>query len=189
MGESILKERKPANGVDGNSVNGSKPANGNGTYANGKPRNPDHKIDDSGEFEFGGALGTGFVMVFFPVLMWYLWVGQKYYNAQLPLPKSGESIGEFVKNLYHMAYEVFLLTALLYYMNIADYDCSPRSLILRLGSCTGFFFSTKVSSISPFPVSGPKATLLHTGIIFVSTTIAMQCGHSTSRSSPQLPCM
>lgn len=101
-----MKERRPANGVNGNGVNGAKVANSNGTHANGKPKNPDHRIDDSEEFEFGGPWGTGFVMVFFPILMWYLWVGQKYYNAQLPLPKAGEPIGEFVKNLCYMAYEV-----------------------------------------------------------------------------------
>lgn len=99
MGEPFLKERKPTNGNDSN---GAK-------VANGKPKDPNHKIDDSGEFEFGGVWGTGFVMVFFPLLMWYLWVGQTYYAAQLPLPKSEETIGEFVKNLCHMVYEVLLL--------------------------------------------------------------------------------
>ncbi|KAL0637629.1 C-24(28) sterol reductase [Maublancomyces gigas] len=97
MGETVLRERKPTHGVDSNCVEGAK-------VVNGKPKY-DHKVDNSGEFEFGGVWGTGFVMIFFPILMWYLWVGQKYYGAQLPLPKSGETIGEFVKNLYGMVYE------------------------------------------------------------------------------------
>lgn len=101
MGETVLRERKPTHGVDSNCVEGAK-------VVNGKPKY-DHKVDNSGEFEFGGVWGTGFVMIFFPILMWYLWVGQKYYGAQLPLPKSGETIGEFVKNLYGMVYEVPLL--------------------------------------------------------------------------------
>lgn len=108
MVESVLKERKPV--ASGNGVNGAKAASGNGFHANGKPENPDHRIDDSGEKEFGGTLGTGFVMCFFPVLMWYLWVGQVYYDSQLPLPKAGQPILEFVKSLYHMAYEVLFLT-------------------------------------------------------------------------------
>lgn len=102
MVETVLRERKPTHGVNSNGVDGPK-------VVNGKPRDLDHKVDNSGEFEFGGVWGTGFVMVFFPILMWYLWVGQKYYNAQFPLPKSGETIGEFVQNLFSMVYEVPLL--------------------------------------------------------------------------------
>lgn len=120
MGETVLKERKPTNGVNFNGVNGANAVNGNGAHTDGKLRVQDHKIDDSGEFEFGGVWGTGFVMVFFPVLMWYLWVGQKYYDAQLPLPKSGETIGEFLKNLYRMAYEVPIRTSTLYNMDLAN---------------------------------------------------------------------
>lgn len=54
-----------------------------------------YKIDDSGVKEFGGSLGTFFAMFFFPFLMWYLWIGQVHYNAQLPLPEKGESITHF----------------------------------------------------------------------------------------------
>ncbi|KAI5841821.1 ergosterol biosynthesis ERG4/ERG24 [Morchella snyderi] len=93
MVESGLKERKPA------------ATNGNTQVTNDKPKNTDHRVDNSGEFEFGGSLGTGFVMVFFPILMWYLWVGQVYYDAQLPLPKSGQPISEFLESLYNMARE------------------------------------------------------------------------------------
>jgi len=54
-----------------------------------------YKVDDSGVKEFGGPLGTFFAMFFFPFLMWYLWIGQMYYNAQLPLPETGESFSHF----------------------------------------------------------------------------------------------
>lgn len=66
----------------------------------------DHRIDKTGEFEFCGVWGTGFVMVFFPLLMWYMWVGQVYYGAQFPTPESGEGIGAFVSKVAGMAYEV-----------------------------------------------------------------------------------
>lgn len=66
----------------------------------------DPKIDASGEFEFGGAIGTGFAMVFFPFLMWYLWIGQEYYNGQLPLPTKGESWSDFASNLLGYVLEV-----------------------------------------------------------------------------------
>jgi len=45
-------------------------------------------------------------MVFFPVLMWYLWVGQVYYNAQLPFPAKGQPFGDFVLDIVDKAMEV-----------------------------------------------------------------------------------
>lgn len=74
-------------------------------YAQGK-RNvavaykKNHKIDDSGVKEFGGPLGTLLVMTGFPIIMWYLWVGIEYYNFQLPLPRDGQSITDFVAEVY-----------------------------------------------------------------------------------------
>ncbi|KAI5819076.1 ergosterol biosynthesis ERG4/ERG24 [Pyronema omphalodes] len=60
----------------------------------------DHRIDDSGELEFGGVFGTSMVMLGFPLLMWYMWIGQAYYNSQLPWPEPGQPIVDFVKDLY-----------------------------------------------------------------------------------------
>lgn len=89
-------------------VNGFAKQNG----SNGTPRaksfelNADHRIDDSGVKEFGGVIGTAFAMVFFPLLMWYLWAGQAFYNGQLPTPKNGETLGQFVLNLANLVYTV-----------------------------------------------------------------------------------
>lgn len=184
MGGTVLKKRKPTNNVNGNGIGSVKVVTGNGAYANGNPKDQDHKVDNSGEFEFGGVWGTGFVMVFFPILMWYLWVGQAYYNAQLPLPKSGETIGEFVKNLYRMAYEVLLLTSALYNMDLANQLRSLHFLVSKLGLFTGSSLSIKVFSTSPFQVFGLRATLLPTGITSASIITAMPYGHSTSLSPP-----
>lgn len=70
----------------------------------------DHRVDTSEVFEFGGVWGTGFVMVLFPLLMWYVWVGQKHYGGQLPLPSTDEKLGDFVNRIAGLAYEVSRLT-------------------------------------------------------------------------------
>ncbi|CAI4215378.1 unnamed protein product [Parascedosporium putredinis] len=44
----------------------------------------DPKIDYSGEFEFGGSLGTLGLMIGFPLLMWYMWIGATYYDGGIP---------------------------------------------------------------------------------------------------------
>lgn len=182
MGETVLKERKPANGLNANRIDG---VNDNGVQVNGKPK--DHKVDNSGEFEFGGVWGTGFVMVLFPILMWYLWIGQAYYDAQLPLPKAGETIGEFMKNLYHMAYEVRLLAGALYNTSLANQFHSLHFLVSKLGLFTGSSLSIKAYFMLPSPVFGLKAILLPTGITSASITTAMPYGHSTLLLLPRLP--
>ncbi len=55
----------------------------------------DPKIDTSGHFEFGGSVGVTLIMVVFPLLMWYMWIGATYYDGQLPLPENGQSLAEF----------------------------------------------------------------------------------------------
>lgn len=65
-----------------------------------------YKVDDSGVKEFGGVLGTLSAMIFFPFLMWYLWIGQFYYDAQLPWPDRGESLKHFWWKLVGYVIEV-----------------------------------------------------------------------------------
>ncbi|KAI8712622.1 Delta(24(24(1)))-sterol reductase [Fusarium sp. LHS14.1] len=57
-----------------------------------------------GHIEFGGVLGTSALMVGFPLLMWYMWVGVKYYDGQLPLPKDGQSFTAFIQHIVALAY-------------------------------------------------------------------------------------
>jgi delta24(24(1))-sterol reductase len=72
--------------------------------ANGKPV-ADPKIDTSGEYEFGGPLGVSALMVGFPLLMWYMWIGATYYDGKLPRPAKGQSTTEFLISLYYFVYE------------------------------------------------------------------------------------
>ncbi|KAJ5291233.1 ERG4/ERG24 ergosterol biosynthesis protein [Penicillium angulare] len=64
----------------------------------------DPKVDYSGHFEFGGSLGCLGLMIGFPSLMYYMWIGATYYDGKLPLPENGQSIQDFVKHMGHLVY-------------------------------------------------------------------------------------
>lgn len=86
----------------------------NGTMANGSARThlratagenklPDPAVDSSGHYEFGGSLGVSAMMVGFPLLMYYMWIGATYYDGRLPLPGNDESLVDFTRRLAHLA--------------------------------------------------------------------------------------
>ena len=64
----------------------------------------DPKVDNSGVFEFGGSAGTLAMMLGFPVLMWYMWVGATYYNGKFPMREPGQSWGDFGQHLFNLVY-------------------------------------------------------------------------------------
>lgn len=98
-----LQENGYADGHANGHMNGS-------AHTNGKPKSSkarqqkDHRIDDSGEFEFGGTPGISAIMIGFPLLMWYMWIGATYYDGRLPLPEQGQSVTEFIQHLGHLVY-------------------------------------------------------------------------------------
>lgn len=66
----------------------------------------DPKIDHNPHFEFGGSLGVTAMMLGFPCLMWYMWIGATYYDGHFPTrSSSSESWSHFVKHLAHLVYE------------------------------------------------------------------------------------
>ncbi|KAI9931177.1 C-24(28) sterol reductase [Aspergillus wentii] len=56
------------------------------------------------EFEFGGALGVSAIMIGFPLLMYYMFIGATLYDGHLPLPEDNQSIPDFLSHLVHLAY-------------------------------------------------------------------------------------
>ncbi|KAH8178881.1 ergosterol biosynthesis ERG4/ERG24 family protein [Sarocladium implicatum] len=65
----------------------------------------DPKIDYSGEFEFGGSFGTLALMIFFPLLMWYMWIGATYYGGKIPTRSSpDQSWVDFGRHLVDLVY-------------------------------------------------------------------------------------
>lgn len=65
----------------------------------------DPKIDYSGHKEFGGTLGVSAMMIGFPLLMYYMFIGATYYDGKAPTPEPGQSFGDFLKHLFDLAYE------------------------------------------------------------------------------------
>ena len=64
----------------------------------------DPKIDYSGHYEFGGSAGVLAMMIGFPMLMYYMWIGATYYNGQFPRPAKGQSFSEFIAYLGYLVY-------------------------------------------------------------------------------------
>jgi Delta24(24(1))-sterol reductase len=64
----------------------------------------DHKVDQNPVFEFGGSWGVSAMMIGFPLLMWYMWIGAIYYNGNFPQRAPGQSWSDFGKQLVYLAY-------------------------------------------------------------------------------------
>ncbi|PYI25928.1 Delta(24(24(1)))-sterol reductase [Aspergillus indologenus CBS 114.80] len=60
--------------------------------------------DEPITFEFGGAPGVALLMIGFPLLMYYMYIGATFYDGQLPLPRPGESLAGFGSHLLDLAY-------------------------------------------------------------------------------------
>jgi delta24(24(1))-sterol reductase len=81
-------------------------------HANGKPvpkvvdgwlvgTNPKDGHDP--HYDFGGPLGVTAMMLGFPLLMWYMWIGATYYNGKFPSEPS-MTWSQFANHLFHLAY-------------------------------------------------------------------------------------
>lgn len=64
----------------------------------------DPKIDYSGHYEFGGSLGVLSMMIGFPLLMYYMWIGATYYDGKFPTREDGQSFLEFFAHMGHLVY-------------------------------------------------------------------------------------
>jgi delta24(24(1))-sterol reductase len=60
---------------------------------------------ESDEFEFGGSLGAALLMISFPLLMWYMWIGATYYDGQFPVPNASQTWRDFGNHLARIVYE------------------------------------------------------------------------------------
>jgi delta24(24(1))-sterol reductase len=65
----------------------------------------DPKIDKTGHFDFGGSIGVSCMMVGFPLLMYYMWIGATFYDGKFPTPAPGQNFLEFVKAMGRIIYE------------------------------------------------------------------------------------
>jgi delta24(24(1))-sterol reductase len=58
--------------------------------------------DASAVYEFGGPLGMLAMMVGFPLLMYFMWIGAVFYDGQIPKPGKNESFTIFVQYLWFL---------------------------------------------------------------------------------------
>lgn len=116
--EDNIEVQIPTRRANGNgklqSTTGGKPrSNGSakGTSAaqkkiiDGWEEGKDPRVDYSGHFEFGGSWGVTAMMIGFPCLMWYMWIGATYYDGHLPLPAKSEGWTDFVRHLGNLVYQ------------------------------------------------------------------------------------
>jgi delta24(24(1))-sterol reductase len=65
----------------------------------------DPRVDHSSHFEFYGSWGTGAMMVGFPLLIYYMWIGVTFYKGRFPAPTSTQSFASFCRHLAILVYE------------------------------------------------------------------------------------
>ncbi|KFZ23438.1 hypothetical protein V502_02073 [Pseudogymnoascus sp. VKM F-4520 (FW-2644)] len=111
-GQVTNRRAKAANGsaTNGSATNGSAPKSDSNASAKimaveGWQPGLDPKIDYSGHMEFGGSVGVTAMMIGFPTLMYYMWIGATYYDGKFPTPEPGESFVDFAKHMGNLVYE------------------------------------------------------------------------------------
>ncbi|KAL4804822.1 ergosterol biosynthesis ERG4/ERG24 family-domain-containing protein [Aspergillus unguis] len=102
--ESALKSNGHANGHANGHTNGHAKASKE-RIIDGWVEGKDPKIDYSGHYEFGGSPGVLSMMIGFPLLMYYMWIGATYYDGKFPRPAEGQSMSEFFAHMGHLVYE------------------------------------------------------------------------------------
>ncbi|KAL9126888.1 MAG: hypothetical protein Q9217_004146 [Psora testacea] len=117
----------------------SKKATANGTATSSKSRGrpakggkEDYKVDATEHFEFGGSAGVTIMMVVFPLLMWYMWIGATYYDGKIPWPKRNESWLHFFLMLGNLVYDgafptlkAWIIYWIFFIFEAACYLCLP----------------------------------------------------------------
>jgi delta24(24(1))-sterol reductase len=68
-------------------------------------KSPRYTDGESDEFEFGGSFGAASLMIGFPLLMWYMWIGATYYDGQFPMPKADQTWKSFVVDMASLIYQ------------------------------------------------------------------------------------
>ena len=61
-------------------------------------------------YEFGGPWGVTAMMVFFPILMYYLWICLWFYDGQLVRPSDVDDIVPFAWRMWEHVAKVFIFS-------------------------------------------------------------------------------
>lgn len=105
------------------------------------------------EFEFGGPAGVIGMCIGFPALMYYMWLGARFYNGQFPLPSAGQTIPQFVLHLWSLIREhalppsdkawtifgVFWVAQVIFYYTLPGVYTKGQPLIHKNGQQLPYF--------------------------------------------------
>ncbi|SMR61929.1 unnamed protein product [Zymoseptoria tritici ST99CH_1E4] len=140
----------------------------------------DPKIDADPHFDFGGTWGVSAMMIGFPTLMWYMWVGATYYDGKFPSEPS-MTWTQFGKHLVHLAYTgafphakawaiywtFFIFEGILYLVMPGVYSTGKplhheggKQLRYYCSGVASFYFSIFVAGILHFTGLFPLYTLI-----------------------------
>ncbi|CAI6335938.1 unnamed protein product [Periconia digitata] len=168
--------------------------------ANGSAKTRDRKIsvskhenwgprDISGEREFGGSFGMSAMMIGFPALMYYMWIGSYFYDGKFPTPTDGQTYGEFFQHMWNLVkteaypnarawkiYWVFGLTQMAFYMLLPGVYRKGKPLP-NLGMKQLDYYCSAMWSFYTSIVIG---VVLHVTGIFKLYTFVEQFGHIMS---------
>lgn len=145
----------------------------------------DHRIDYSGEYEFGGPLGVLALMIGFPLLMYYMFIGATFYNGKFPLPAADQSFSDFITHLGHLIYEGAYPTrrAWTMYWTFGLFQCACYILLpgitakgKPLPHAGGKQLSYHCSAVPSFFLTIAIAVLLHLTNLFRLSTLIDEFG-------------
>lgn len=184
--EEVEEHVSTANGSNG-AANGAT----NGAAANGHRENKaeaehtteDHKITD--HIEFGGTPGVTAMMIGFPALMYYMWIGATYYDGAFPTPSEGQSMSDFLQHLLNLVYTGafpslkawaiywgFFIFEALAYMYLPGITVKGRPLEHLGGKQLTYY----CSAVSSFYTTIVLAVVLHVTGVFKLYTIMDEFG-------------
>jgi delta24(24(1))-sterol reductase len=145
--------------------------------------------DKSGLHEFGGAIGMGSMMVCFPALMYYMWIGATFYDGKFPTPTEGQSYGDFFGHMWYLVkteafpnnkawqiYWFFGLTQMAFYMFMPGVYRKGKALPHLGGKQLDYYCSAMWSFYSSIVI---MLTLHFTGV-FKLYTLIDEFGHIMS---------
>ena len=79
----------------------TRPRKSTGSKRSASKARPDSHTD---HYEFGGTPGVTAMMIGFPLLMYYMWLGATFYGGKPPMPAPGQKYGDFSSNLCALVY-------------------------------------------------------------------------------------
>ncbi|KAF3004183.1 C-24(28) sterol reductase [Curvularia kusanoi] len=192
----VSSPEKPLNGslANGNGhANGYTNGHANGS-ANGHPKTEATSSgleveaaknfppkDKGGLHEFGGALGMSAMMIGFPALMYYMWIGATFYDGKFPKPSGSQSYSDFFEHMWNLVkteayptneawqiYWFFGLTQMAFYMLMPGVYRKGKALPHLGGKQLDYYCSAMWSFYSSIVI---MLTLHLTGVFRLYTLI------------------